>query len=69
MRCSEELGGNGVLRESFVVEVEVATEEAVEKTSRVVLVVVRRRPRRAVAEGGGKGGERELRCDQRGLRR
>jgi len=68
VRCGEELGGNGVLRESFVVEVEAAEEEAVEKTNRVVVVVVRR-PRRAVSEGGGEGRERELRGDERGLRR
>lgn len=70
VRWSEKRGGNGVLRESCV-EVEAAEEEALEETSLLLLVV--ERPRRslpfAVAEGGGEGGERELRRDQRGLRR
>ena len=64
MRCSEKLGGNGVLPESFV-EVEVAEEEPVEKTNR--LGRSRRSVALAVAEGGGEGRERELRGDQRKL--
>jgi len=66
VRCSEELGGNGVLRESFV-EVEVAEEEALEKTNRFWRQ--RRSVALAVPEGGGEGRERELRGDQRRLRR
>jgi len=65
VRFSEKPGGNGVLRESFA-KVEIAEEEAVEKTNRVW------RPWRslalAVAEGGGEGRGRELRGDQRRLR-